>query len=52
MTNESGTIEPGQPIPQATFQIKTEDGIDAHETADYFAKGRTCLLYTSPSPRD
>ena len=38
------TIEPGQPIPQATFQIKTEDGIDAHETAEYFATGRTVMF--------
>ena len=44
MTNDSGTIEPGQPIPQATFQIKTDDGIDAHDTADYFAKGRTVMF--------
>ena len=44
MTNEPGTIEPGQPIPQATVQIKTEDGIDAHETADYFASGRTVMF--------
>jgi peroxiredoxin len=44
MTNESGTIEPGQPIPQATVQIKTDDGIDAHETAEYFASGRTVMF--------
>ena len=44
MTNESGTIKPGQPIPQATFQIKTEDGIDAHDTAEYFAEGRTVMF--------
>ena len=44
MTNESGTIAAGQPIPQATVQIKTEDGIDAHETAEYFASGRTVMF--------
>ena len=38
------TIEPGQPIPQATFQIKTEDGIDAHDAAEFFAKGRTVMF--------
>ena len=38
------TIEVGQAIPQATFQIKTEEGINAHETADYFASGRTVLF--------
>ena len=44
MTNEAGTIEPGQPIPQATVQIKTEDGIDARETCEYFASGRTVMF--------
>ena len=44
MTNEPGTIEPGQPIPQATVQIKTEDGIDARETGEYFASGRTVMF--------
>ena len=38
------TIEAGQAIPQATFQIKTEEGIDAHETGGYFASGRTVLF--------
>ena len=38
------TIEAGQAIPQATFQIKTEEGIDAHETGEYFARGRTVLF--------
>ena len=44
MTNEAGTIDPGQPIPQATVQIKTEDGIDARETGEYFASGRTVMF--------
>ena len=30
------TIEAGQPIPKATFQIKTDEGIDAHETSRVF----------------
>ena len=38
------TIEPGQPIPQATFQIKTDDGIDAHDATEFFAKGRTVMF--------
>ena len=38
------TIEAGQAIPQVTFQIKTEEGINAHETAEYFAYGRTVLF--------
>ena len=38
------TIEAGQAIPQATFQIKTDEGINAHETAEYFASGRTVLF--------
>lgn len=38
------TIEAGQAIPQAAFQIKTDEGVNAHETADYFASGRTVLF--------
>ena len=38
------TIEAGQAIPQATFQIKTDDGVDAHESTEYFASGRTILF--------
>ena len=38
------TIEAGQAIPQVTLQIKTEEGINAHETAEYFASGRTVLF--------
>lgn len=38
------TIEAGQAIPQATFQIKTEEGVNAHETGEYFASGRTVLF--------
>ena len=38
------TIEAGQPVPQATFQIKTEDGVAAHDSTSYFAEGRTVLF--------
>jgi len=38
------TIETGQAIPQATIQIKTEGGIDAHDSIDYFGTGRTVLF--------
>ena len=44
MTNESGPIQAGQQIPHATVHIKTEDGVDAHETAEYFATGRTVMF--------
>ena len=36
MTDEIPTIEAGQNIPEATIHTKSEDGIDAVETADYF----------------
>jgi peroxiredoxin len=38
------TIEAGQAIPQAAIQIKTDDGVDAHDTLEYFASGRTVLF--------
>ena len=38
------TIEAGHAIPQATFQIKTDEGINAHESTAYFASGRTILF--------
>ncbi len=38
------TIEAGQPIPAATFQIKTAEGINQFEAQTYFAKGRTVLF--------
>ncbi|MGC6454494.1 MAG: peroxiredoxin [Candidatus Puniceispirillaceae bacterium] len=38
------TIDAGQAIPQAIIQIKTEEGIDAHDTTEYFAAGRTVLF--------
>ena len=46
LINESSimTIEAGQAIPSATFQIKTEDGIDQHQATEYFGSGRTVLF--------
>ena len=44
------TIEVGQAIPQATFQIKTDDGIDAHESTEYFTSGRTILFALGAFP--
>ena len=38
------TIEAGQAIPQVTIQIKTDDGVDAHDTLEYFGAGRTILF--------
>jgi peroxiredoxin len=38
------TIEVGQSIPEATFQIKTEDGVNQHQSSDYFGTGRTVLF--------
>lgn len=38
------TINAGDPIPQASFQIKTEEGVGAHDSATYFATGRTVLF--------
>ena len=36
MTEETPTIEVGQIIPDASIQIKSEEGVDSIETADYF----------------
>ena len=38
------TIAAGEAIPQASFQIKTEDGIATHDSLEYFAAGRTVLF--------
>jgi peroxiredoxin len=38
------TIAAGQAIPQASFQIKTEDGIATHDSLEYFAAGRSVLF--------
>ena len=45
------TIEAGQAIRQATFQIKNDEGVDAHQSGEYFAEGRTvCLPCQGPLP--
>ncbi len=44
MTDEISTIEADQPIPAATIHIKTDDGIDAVETADYFSNCRVIMF--------
>jgi len=41
MTEATFTIDVGQKIPDASIQIKSEDGVDSIETADYF---RNCLV--------
>ena len=41
MTEENSTIDVGQTIPDASIQIKSEEGVDAIETAVYF---RDCLV--------
>ena len=38
------TIESGQQIPSASFQIKTDDGIDAFSTDDYFKDSRVVMF--------
>jgi len=44
MTDENPTIQPGQEIPAATIQMKSEDGIDAIETTDYFKDCRVVMF--------
>ncbi|XDZ69230.1 peroxiredoxin [Alphaproteobacteria bacterium LSUCC0226] len=44
MTEENPTIQPGQQIPAATIQIKSEGGIDSIETADYFKDCRVVMF--------
>ena len=36
MTSETSTIVAGAPVPAATVHIKSESGIDAIETTEYF----------------
>ena len=38
------TIQSGQPMPQANFQIRTEDGNSIHDSWGYFGSGRTVLF--------
>ena len=47
MTDEIPTIEAGQKMPEATIHTKSEDGIDAVETADYF-KGCRVVMFALP----
>lgn len=44
MTNKIPTIEVSQSIPEATIHTKSEDGIDAVETADYFKDCRVVMF--------
>ena len=44
MTEEIPTIEAGQKIPKVTIYTKSEDGIDAVETADYFKDCRVVMF--------
>ena len=44
MTDEIPTIKAGQKMPEVTIHIKSEDGIDAIETADYFKDCRVVMF--------
>ncbi|MGB1328758.1 MAG: peroxiredoxin [Candidatus Puniceispirillaceae bacterium] len=44
MTDKDAAIQPGQKIPAATIHIKSEDGIDAIETTDYFKDCRVVMF--------
>ena len=44
MTDKNAAIQPGQKIPAATIHIKSEDGIDAIETTDYFKDCRVVMF--------
>ena len=44
MTEVIPTIEAGQKIPEATIYIKSEDGIDTVETANYFKDCRVVMF--------
>ncbi len=41
------TLTAGAQIPDVTVHIKTEDGIEAIQTADYFANAR-CVMFVVP----
>ena len=47
MTEENPTIEVGQIIPDASIQIKSEDGVESIATADYF-RGCRVVMITVP----
>ena len=44
MTEETSTIDVGQTIPDALIQIKSEEGVDAIKTADYFKDCRVVMI--------
>ena len=44
MTLDKPTIKVGQAIPGATIYIKSEDGIDAIETKDYFKNCKVIMI--------
>ena len=44
MTEETPTIDVGQTIPDASIQIKSEEGVDSIETADYFRDCRVVMI--------
>ena len=44
MTEEIPTIDVGQSIPDASIQIKSEDGVDLIKTADYFRDCRVVMI--------
>ena len=44
MTEETHTIDVGQTIPDATIQIKSEEGVDSIETTDYFRDCRVVMI--------
>ena len=44
MTEEVPTIDVGQTIPDSSIQIKSEEGVDSIETADYFRDCRVVMI--------
>ena len=44
MTNNNPTIAVGQAIPDVTIHIKSDGGIDAIKTADYFHNCRVIMI--------
>ena len=51
--NVPGIDKPISRIVQGMMQVKSKDEADGFALLDgVYAQGCTCLLYTSPSPRD
>ena len=44
MTEQTPTIGVGQTIPDASIQIKSEEGVDLIATADYFKDRRVLMI--------